>query len=160
MSATSSAGAPCARVKSERIWSANAPSAVGLPPSSGGRLRAELPMFVSTAPGTTADTLIGAPTIARSCARHSDAASAACFEIVYGPETAFEVSPAIDDVLTMCAGVPAAIMRGTNARIALRMPHRFTPSTHSKSAAERSHSTPPTKTPALLHRTSTEPHDA
>src|SRR3954468_19550174 len=46
-------------------------------------------------------------------------------------------------------------MRGTNARVPLRMPQRLTPSVHAKSAAGLSHMRPPANTPALLHRTST-----
>ena len=62
------------------------------------------PMRVATALGTTTDTPIGAPIAARSCARHSLAASAANFETLYGAVNGVEHMPAIDTVLTMCAG--------------------------------------------------------
>ena len=76
-------------------------------------------MRVSTAAGTTAETLIGAPIARRSCARHSVAACAANFEIVYGPENAFVHMPAIDVVFTMCARCPGrdhARHEGADAR--------------------------------------------
>ncbi len=126
--------------------------------SATGRFRLDAAMRVSTAAGTTADTLIGAPIARRSCARHSVAACAANFDTVYGPENAFVHMPAIDVVFTMCAGVPAAIILGTNARMACRMPQRLTPSVHSKSDGGRSHMKPPANTPALLHSTSVAPN--
>ena len=86
------------------------------------------------------------------------AACAANFDTVYGPENAFVHTPAIDTVLTMCAAVPAASMRGTNARIPCRMPQRLTPSVHAKSEGGRSHMRPPANTPALLQSTSVEPN--
>src|SRR5262249_53019768 len=127
------------------------------PARSSGRLRDDDAMRVSTAAGTTAETRIGALVARRSCARHSVAASAANFDTVYGPEYALVHRPAIETVLTMCAGIAAASIRGTKARIAFRMPQRLTPSVHSKSDCGRSHMKPPANTPALLHSTSVAP---
>jgi hypothetical protein len=114
-----------------------------------------VPIRVATALGTSTETPIGAPIAARSCARHSVAASAANFDTLYGAVNGVEQIPAIETVFTMCDGRPAAIIRGTNALMPCRMPHRLTPSVHSKSLAGRSQMRPPAKTPALLQRTST-----
>lgn len=151
-------GAPCAAVRSARACSTNCASSERAAASDSGRLRAELVIRVATEPGTTADTVIGAPIARRSWARHSVAAWAANLETVYGPENAFVQTPAIEVVFTMCAGVPAASMRGTNARMPFRIPHRLTPSVHSKSACGRSHMSPPANTPALLQSTSVAPN--
>ena len=121
-------------------------------------MRRDRLIAVSTSPGHTADTLIGAPTVARSWARHSVAAIAANFDTLYGPLNGVVASPAIEIVFTTCPSVPAATMRGTNARMPCRIPHRLTPRVHSKSASVHSQSSPPWKTPALLHSTSTEPN--
>ncbi|HYL51998.1 MAG TPA: hypothetical protein VEZ15_08515 [Acidimicrobiia bacterium] len=144
-------------MRSTSACSTKAASSLRVAASAAGRLRPDAPILVATAPGTTADTLMTEPIDARSCARHSVAASAANLEMVYGPENAFVQSPAIDTVLTMWPGVPAASMRGTNARMPLRMPQRLTPSVHVKSDAGRSHMRPPANTPALLQSTSTAP---
>ncbi len=66
--------------------------------------------------------------------------------------------PAIDTVFTTCPSVPAASMRGTNARTPWTMPMTLTPSVHSKSASVHSHIRPPWNTPALLHSTWTAPN--
>ena len=54
--------------------------AVCAPANRSGRLRRERAIPVSTLPGHSNDTLIGAPCEARSCARHSVAAAAANFD--------------------------------------------------------------------------------
>src|SRR5262249_46314773 len=111
-------------------------------------------------PGTTVETLMGDPIAARSWARVSLAASAANFEMEYGPAYGLTQRPAIDAVFTTCPGRPDATIFGTNARMLLRMPQRLTFSVHSKSEDGRSHSSPPANTPAMLQSTSTSPNVA
>src|SRR5690349_15506205 len=101
MPATSSGGAPRVVVRSVSACSTNSASSERAAVDASGRLRLDVAMRVSTAAGTTADTAIGAPIARRSCARHSVAASAANFEIVYGPENALVHMPAMEHVLTM-----------------------------------------------------------
>ena len=67
-------------------------------------MRPDLPIRVATALGTTTDTPIGAPTAARSWARHSLAASAANFDTLYGAVNGVAHRPAIETVFTMWAG--------------------------------------------------------
>src|SRR5437764_3574328 len=98
MVATSAGGAPCVDVRSANACSTNVASSERAAASGSGRLRAEVAIRVATEPGTTADTLMGAPIARRSCARHSVAACAANFDTVYGPENAFVQTPAIDTV--------------------------------------------------------------
>ena len=86
------------------------------------------------------------------------AAIAANLDTSYGPLNGVVARPAIDTVFTTWPSVPAASMRGTNARTPCTMPMTFTPSVHSKSASVHSHIRPPWNTPALLHSTCTAPN--
>src|SRR5580704_13112605 len=83
--ATSSGSTPPAVVSDNAFSTKAAASSSGGAPDAGW-LRRDRAMAVATAPGHRTDTPIGAPTAARSLARHSLAATAANFEIVYGPE--------------------------------------------------------------------------
>ena len=118
--------------------------------ASSGRLRSDQPIRVSTEPGTRHDTpMCSTPCARTSCATHSASAAAPNFDTTYGPEYATVSMPAIDDVITTCAGSPCSISRGTNARTPWIGPQRFTPSTQAQSASVRCHDTPAWNTPAL-----------
>ncbi len=114
-------------------------------------------MLVATMPGHRTEALSLDPVAWRSWANDSVAAKAANFETAYGASNGAPDRPATEEVLTMCPSVPWASIRGTNARMPWRMPHRLAPSTNSKSATGRSQMSPPTNTPALLQSTWTWP---
>ena len=67
-------------------------------------------------------------------------------------------SPAIDAVLTMCAGVPCSRMIGRKVCTPWITPHRLTPKTHRQSSSVWSWIRLNVETPALLHSTSTRPN--
>src|SRR5580704_7244281 len=67
-------------------------------------------------------------------------------------------SPAIDAVLTMCAGVPWSRMIGTKVCTPCTTPQKLTPTTHRQSSRVWSLIRLNVETPALLHNTSTRPN--
>src|SRR3990170_3495387 len=159
-SATSPGGSPVAsRARKAcsiaRIWA-------GFPPSASlrravGRFRSDSPMRVFTTAGQSTDTFTLEPVSASSWCKDSDRATTACLLAQYIASQGRVCSPAPDAVFTTWHSSPCSSITGTKARIPWITPQRFTPSTHSQSFSVFCHVTPPTPTPALLHRTWTAP---
>ena len=135
-----------------------------LPPAatatrSAGRFRSALWIRLGTGPGQSTVTPTSTPTVASSSTSVSESPTTACFEAVYAPlpPPGIGARPAIDAVLTTCP-LPCRIRCGTNARMPLTTPSRFTSRVHRQSSGDCSHTGSRGVTmPALLQTTSTRP---
>src|SRR5262249_36843128 len=147
---------------SDRAWPKACAIGPALPSSerSAGRLRDERMMAVSTRPGQTTETPIGALIKRSSLYMDSESATTPCLVTSYTDMNGAVVSPAIDAVLTMWASSPPASMRGRKARTPWITPQRLTLMTQCQSASECSCAAPTPAPPALLHRTWAAPNVA